>query len=453
MNEARLDEGEPEARGHARLRLGTCPDSWGVWFADDPLQTPWTRFLDEVAEVGYRWLELGPFGYLPSDKARLADELGRRGLAVAGGTVHGFSGLHRPGDWPDIVAITRQVSELTAAVGGRHVIFVPVPGYRDDSTGAFLEPAELDAEQWRTMIRATDELGKMVAEEYGLRLQFHPHADSHVETQAQTERFLDETDPRYVNLCLDTGHLAYRHADNVALINRYPDRIGYVHIKQMDPAIVARADREGLAFGQAVAMGASCEPPSGEPVVEDVAKALRALDRDLFVVVEQDMYPCDFGQPKPIAQRTYTYLRGLGIGERSNHERPRRRHRSGDDRPGPHPPDHPGAHRRVRHGRQRRRRGARRAGRGGPAWRVSSCHRPGPDRGRQRRRGAGRVLGPGPRGTGRRRDRRGQAGVLREAARAVQRRLPADHGRRDGRRAAGWSRSASCAATTPATGP
>ena len=39
-----------------------------------------------------------------------------------------------------------------------------------------------------------------------------------------------------------------------------------------------------------------------------------ALDRDLFVVVEQDMYPCDFGQPKPIAQRTYTYLRGLGIG-------------------------------------------------------------------------------------------------------------------------------------------
>ena len=59
--------------------------------------------------------------------------------------MHGFSGLHRPGDWPDIVRITRQVAELTAAVGGRHVIFVPVPGYRDDKTGAFLEPAELDA--------------------------------------------------------------------------------------------------------------------------------------------------------------------------------------------------------------------------------------------------------------------------------------------------------------------
>ena len=299
----------------ARLRLGTCPDSWGVWFADDPLQTPWERFLDEVAEVGYQWLELGPFGYLPTDPARLTEELARRGLKVAGGTVHGFSGLHRPGDWPDIERITRQVAGLTAAVGGRHVIFVPVPGYRDDKTGAFLEPAELDAGQWQTMIRATDDLGKMVFQEYGLRLEFHPHADSHVETQAQTERFLAETDPRYVSLCLDTGHLAYRHADNVALIGRYPDRIGYVHIKQMDPAIVATADREGLAFGQAVAMGASCEPPSGEPDIDDVAKALRELDRDLFVVVEQDMYPTDFDKPKPIAQRTYTYLRSVGIGE------------------------------------------------------------------------------------------------------------------------------------------
>jgi inosose dehydratase len=285
-----------------------------VWFADDPLQPPWERFLDEVAEVGYEWLELGPYGYLPTDPARLADELGRRGLTVAGGTMHGHSGLHRAGDWPDIVRVTRQVAELTAAVGGEHVIFVPVPGYRDDTTGAYLEKAELDDDAWRTLIRATNELGKVVAEEYGVRLQFHPHADSHVERQEQTERFLDETEPRYVSLCLDTGHLAYRHADSVAIIHRYPERIGYVHVKQMDPAVVEIADRDDLAFGQAVAMGASCEPPAGEPDAESVTKALLGLDRDLFVVVEQDMYPADFGKPKPIAQRTYRYLRSVGIG-------------------------------------------------------------------------------------------------------------------------------------------
>ena len=297
-----------------RLMLGSCPDSWGVWFADDPLQTPWERFLDELAEVGYQYLELGPYGYLPTDPKQLQDAVGKRGLTVAGGTVAGFSGLHKPEEFGSVLAETRRVAELTAAMGAKHVIFVPVPGYRDDKTGAYLEPAELDADGWKTLIESTNEIGKQISQDFGVRLQFHPHADSHVETQEQTERFLDETDPRYVSLCLDTGHLAYRHADNVAIIRGYPDRIGYVHIKQMDPAVVEVADRDGLAFGQAVGLGASCEPPRGEPDIEAVTRGLRELGTDLFVVVEQDMYPVDFDLPKPIAQRTYSYLRGVGIG-------------------------------------------------------------------------------------------------------------------------------------------
>ena len=296
-----------------RLALGSCPDSWGVWFADDPRQPPWQRFLDELAGVGYEWLELGPYGYLPTDPARLSDELDRRGLTVAGGTMHGESGLHRAGDWPAIEAKTRRVAELTAAVGGRHVVFVPVPGYRDDTTGAYLEPAELTGDEWTTMVRAADELGRIVAEDYGVALQFHPHADSHVETQEQTERFLADTDPRYVNLCLDTGHLAYRRGDSVGLIRGYPERVRYVHIKQMDPEIVAKAEAEDLAFGQAVALGASCEPPRGLPDVPSVIEALGELSAEIFVVVEQDLYPVDFDVPLPIATRTREYLRTAGI--------------------------------------------------------------------------------------------------------------------------------------------
>ena len=42
------------------MTLGSAPDSWGVWFPDDPKQMPWQRFLDEIAEAGYEWTELGP---------------------------------------------------------------------------------------------------------------------------------------------------------------------------------------------------------------------------------------------------------------------------------------------------------------------------------------------------------------------------------------------------------
>lgn len=300
--------------GIRRLRLGSCPDSWGVWFADDPLQTPWDRFLDELVEAGYQWLELGPYGYLPTDPTRLREEVQRRGLQVAGGTVAGHSALYRRDAYDGILEGTRKVAELTAALGAKHLVFVPVPGYRDDKTGAYLHAAELDPDEWDTMIRSINDVGRMVSEEYGLSLQFHPHADYHVETQEQTERFLVDTDPRFVSLCLDTGHLAYRRADVPGIIRKFPDRVGYVHIKQMDPAIVERAEREGMSFGQAVAIGASCEPPAGVPAVPAVLEALSELDADLFVVVEQDMYPVDFDVPLPVASRTRKYLGGYGLG-------------------------------------------------------------------------------------------------------------------------------------------
>jgi len=86
----------------------------------------------------------------------------------------------------------------------------------------------------------------------------------------------------------------------------------------MDPAILAKAEAEDLSFGQAVAMGASCEPPYGLPDIPPVLAALDGLGAELFHLVEQDMYPCDFGKPKPIAARTY-------VPELPRARRPRRR--------------------------------------------------------------------------------------------------------------------------------
>lgn len=65
------------------IKVGSAPDSWGVWFPSDPKQTPWSRFLDEIAEAGYEWTELGPYGYLPTDLPTLRAELEKRNLKVA----------------------------------------------------------------------------------------------------------------------------------------------------------------------------------------------------------------------------------------------------------------------------------------------------------------------------------------------------------------------------------
>lgn len=295
----------------ANLCLGSAPDSWGVWFPADDRQVPYPRFLDELVTAGYEWFELGPYGYLPTDPARLAAETAQRGLRVSGGTV--FGALHRPDGWPAMLAATRRVAELTAAAGAHHLVFIP-PLFRDEKSGAYTEPAQLDAGQWATLTAAASELGHILRSDYNVRLCLHPHADTHIQTQPEIERFLDGTDPEHVWLCLDTGHVAYAGGDPVSLIRGYGDRVGYVHIKQMDPAVLAQVRAEDLSFGEAVQRGVCVAPPAGVPDPAAVIGELAGLGAPLFVIVEQDLYPCDPGVPLPIATQTRAYLNGCGLG-------------------------------------------------------------------------------------------------------------------------------------------
>ncbi|MEU0159910.1 sugar phosphate isomerase/epimerase [Streptomyces sp. NPDC006261] len=300
----------PSAPSSARIRIGSAPDSWGVWFPEDPQQVPWQRFLDEVAEAGYAWIELGPYGYLPTDPARLADETRSRGLTVSAGTV--FTGLHHgPDVWDRTWAHVADIAELTRAMGAEHLVVIP-SFWRDDKTGEVLEGRTLTPAQWRDLTTQTERLGREVRERYGLGIVVHPHADTHIDSEENVNRFLDATDPSLVSLCLDTGHYAYCGGDSVKLIETYGERIGYLHLKQVDPEILAAVVADGIPFGPAVARGVMCEPPGGVPALEPVLDAARALDIDLFAIVEQDMYPCDPDRPLPIARRTREFLRSCG---------------------------------------------------------------------------------------------------------------------------------------------
>jgi inosose dehydratase len=293
-----------------KLIIGTAPDSWGVWFADDPKQTPWERFLDEVAEAGYKWIELGPYGYLPNDPVRLADELTARDLQVSAGTV--FTAFHRGRDqWEEAWEPARKVAELTAAMGGEHIVVIPAM-WRDDVTGEAVENEVLTTEQWDSLFKGHDELGRRLQEQFGLRQQFHSHADSHVQGQADIERLLENTDPELLTLCLDTGHAEYGGASSLDLIRKYPERIGYLHLKQINPDVLAKVRAENLTWAAANTAGVMAEPPSGLPDLREVIEAVEALDRPIFGIVEQDMYPVAFDVPLPIAKRTRNYLLSCG---------------------------------------------------------------------------------------------------------------------------------------------
>src|SRR5262245_21543245 len=157
------------------INIGTAPDSWGVWFADDPRQTPWHRYLDEIVEAGYEWTELGPYGYLPTDLTGLRAELDRRGLKVCGTFAMGH--LEDPAAWPGLEKQVLGAGEALAALGAKFLLLID-DTYTDPLTGRKTAPARLDEGGWKRLIDRTHQIADMARDRFGLRLVFHPHAET-----------------------------------------------------------------------------------------------------------------------------------------------------------------------------------------------------------------------------------------------------------------------------------
>jgi|SRR5579871_404342 len=291
------------------MRIGSAPDSWGVWFPDDPRQPPWSQFLDEVAQAGYAWIELGPYGYLPTDRAELERELARRELRVAG-TFVSFD-LEDPGAFAanrdEIERTCRLLRELEAP----HLVLIDGI-YTDLHSGALLRDRELDEAGWRRLVETTERVREVAARER-LTVVFHPHTDTHVELEAQVERLLEDVPE--LALCLDVGHFAYRAGgDPVAFFRRHAARVRHLHLKSVDGAIRDRVVRDGVPFCDAVRDGIFVEPSRGVVDFPALRDALLEVDYDGFAIAEQDMYPAPFDRPLPIARRTFEYFRALGLG-------------------------------------------------------------------------------------------------------------------------------------------
>jgi inosose dehydratase len=293
------------------MQIGSAPDSWGVWFPDDPKQTPWHRFLDEIVAAGYEWTELGPYGYLPTDLSTLRSELDRRGLKVSAACA--ISHLEDPAAWPDLQRQVVGSGELLAALGARFMVLID-DTYSDLFTGKPTRPTRLDDGPWNQLIETTHRVADLVQVRFGLQLAFHPHAETHVEYEDQIERFLEQTDPGKVALCLDTGHHAYRGGDPITFFRRHHERIPYLHLKSVDPQKQEWVERERIPFAIAVANDMFCEPSVGAVNFLAFRDALHEFNYDGLATVEQDMYPAPFDKPLPIARRTREYLRSIGLG-------------------------------------------------------------------------------------------------------------------------------------------
>lgn len=296
-------------------RLCATPCAWGVWFPDDPTQVSWQRYLDQVIELGFTRTELGPPGYIPGAAGAIRRTLAERSLSAVGAFTAGP--LHDPAALPGLREEVLRTAELAHGVGGRYVVLF-ADSYRGDwlaKSAPPVRPRRLDGDAWRQLVAAVSDVAGAVADRFGdeVLVCFHPHADSNVESAEDLERLLEETDAATVRVCMDTGHYAYRGGDPVAFMRAHGDRTPYLHLKNVDAAVRDRVERDDLSLYTAVAEGVFTEPAAGVVDFQALAAVLRETDWSGDVAVEQDLYPCEVADARPLLRRTLETLTSVGF--------------------------------------------------------------------------------------------------------------------------------------------
>jgi inosose dehydratase len=308
------------------IRVANAPCSWGVLeFEGQGAAAPAAQVLDEMAAAGYAGTELGDWGFLPTDPAALAGEVGRRTLALVGAFVPIAlakeeaveEGIERAVKTATLIKGSYPFSESDPAEKGYDPLIVlsddnaTVP-HRTLRAGNIRPEDGLTDAEWDGFADRAARVASAVREATGLRTVFHHHCAGYVETPRELETLMSRTPSDLLGLCLDTGHLTYGGGNAVDAIARYRDRIWHVHFKDCEPELAARARTEGWDYHTAVRHGIFCELGKGMVPFRQVLDALRVEYYDGWIVVEQDVLP-GLGTPAASARRNREYLARLGL--------------------------------------------------------------------------------------------------------------------------------------------
>lgn len=292
-----------------QVKIGTAPTSWGVWFPESEKQISWEKCMDEMAEAGYSGIELGPWGYFPKEYNKLKDALGKRNLELVATTL--MDDLTSDSTTNEMISLLDKMAAVQVQFESAKYVVLIDACYTDLLTGELIRPQYLNDAEWEKFVKNIIRIRDYAKVNYDLEVVFHPHAQTHVETETQIERLLKDTD---INLCFDIGHHAYVGGDPVAFMRKHYKRISYLHLKNCDMKVQEKMLQENWSFAKAVSEDIMVEPELGVIDMAQFSGVLKEVDFKGWVIVEQDMYPAPIDKPFPILKRTRRYLEKIDLG-------------------------------------------------------------------------------------------------------------------------------------------
>ena len=267
-----------------------------------------------MARTGYAGTELGDWGFMPTDPAHLQAELAAHNLELLGSwvSVRLYDAAYHDRGVEAAVRTAQLMAEVAGetcfvVIGDDHST-VPV---RSNWSGRIKPEHALDSEGWKVYTEGAMKVATAVKKETGLRSIIHHHGATYVETPAEVDYFLEQTDPDMIGLCFDTGHYALGGGDPVKDVTTLYDRIWHVHFKDFNPSVVTKAMEHEWSYLDMIGQGVFPELGAGSVNFAGVLKALEAHGYDGWIVVEQDVLP-GMGTPMDSAARNRNFLRDLG---------------------------------------------------------------------------------------------------------------------------------------------
>jgi inosose dehydratase len=262
------------------------------------------RVLGEAASLGLSALEAGPEGFLPADSADASRMLSAHGLRFVGGFVpvvlHDAEAREK-----ELASVERQAG-LFSAIGADVLIVAAATGRE-----GYEETVELDEDSWVELfgnLASVEEVGAR----HGLTVAVHPHFGTVIERRRHLERFLEGCE---TGLCLDTGHLMVGGDDPVRVAEVARDRVGIVHLKDVDLGLAERVAAGELGYEDAVRRGVFRPLGDGDVETERVIGLLEKSGYRGWYVLEQDVMLS--GEPEEgegtiqDVRKSLTFLEGI----------------------------------------------------------------------------------------------------------------------------------------------
>ncbi len=286
-----------------KVKLGIAPIAWtNDDMPDLGAENTFEQCISEMALAGFTGCEVG--NKYPKDTAVLKKALELRGMQICNAWFSSFL-LTKPYEEVEAEFI-KHISFLKEM--GAKVVGISEQSYSIQGTDKPVFEAKyvMNDDEWKLFCDGLNKLGK-VANDMGIALTLHHHMGTVVQTEAEIDRMMENTDPELFGLLFDSGHLAYCGEDYMSVLKKYAKRIKHVHLKDIRPDKVKKVKDEHLSFLQGVRLGTFTVPGDGAVDFAPIFDVLAETGYEGYVLVEAEQDPA-IANPFEYALKARKYI-------------------------------------------------------------------------------------------------------------------------------------------------